>query len=104
VGLVARGPQQFLPAVGPRDIARAQLGRHAVARVVKQQPRMLAGGLEVAVVGALRLPPVDRHLGAVHLPHYPPPSIDGCPRGDQLPIERGQTCPVCCWRQQFGFQ
>src|SRR5229473_7290703 len=50
------GQQQFLPAVGAVDITGAQLGGQAVALAVEQQQRMIAGGLEVAVVGTLLLP------------------------------------------------
>ena len=67
------GQQQFLPAVGTVDVARAQFRRQAVALVVEQQQRMIAGGLEVSVVGALLLAAVDRDFGAVHVQHYPPP-------------------------------
>jgi hypothetical protein len=78
------------------DVARAQFYRQAVAFAVEQQQRMVAGGLEVSVVGALfpRLAPlfddqpedgespwpaalflaaVNRDFGAVHVEHHPPP-------------------------------
>jgi hypothetical protein len=65
--------QQFLPALGAVDIAGAQFCRQAVAFAVEQQQRVIAGTLEVAVVGALLLFAVDRNLGV------------GSPRGDCSP-------------------
>src|SRR5262249_24989449 len=49
------GPQQFLPALCAVDVAWAQLRRQAVAVTIEQEQWMIAGGLEVSVVGALFL-------------------------------------------------
>jgi hypothetical protein len=51
---------------------------------------VIAGGLEVTIVGTLLLLAVHRDLGAVHVQHYPMRRIDGFRFGDQVPIDRGQ--------------
>jgi hypothetical protein len=72
--LVDLRQQEFLPAARAVDVAGTQLGGQAVALAVKvkQQQRMITGGLEVAVVRAVLLPAMDPHFGAVHVQHYSP--------------------------------
>jgi hypothetical protein len=47
------------------DVARPERGRKAVTGLVEDEQRMVADGLEVAVVGGPLLGSVDRTLGAV---------------------------------------
>jgi hypothetical protein len=49
------------------DIAGAQLGGQAVALAIEQQQRMIAGRLEVSVVGTVFLSALDRDFRAVHI-------------------------------------
>ena len=65
------GQQQFLPVVGAVDIAGPQFGGQTVAFAAEQQQRMIAGGLEVAVVCTVFLAAINRDLCAVHIKHYP---------------------------------
>jgi hypothetical protein len=67
------GKQQFLPVAGTVDVAGPRLCRQTVALAVEPQQRVIAGGLEVSVVGALLLLAVDRDLGRVHVQKHPEP-------------------------------
>jgi hypothetical protein len=55
---------------------------------------MVAGGLEVPVIGALLLSAVDRDLGAVHVQHYPVGRIDDLRLSDQIAADPRQTGQV----------
>jgi hypothetical protein len=68
---------------------------------IEQQQRVIAGGLEVSVVGALFLLIVDRNIGRVHVQHYPLRGIDGFRLGNQLPVDQGQPIEVPFLGQQF---
>ena len=98
------GRQQFFPALGAVDIAKPQLDREATAFVVEQQQRMMTGGLEVPVVGALLLRGLDRNRGAVHVQHHPPWRIDGFRLRDQLPVDPRQPGEVYLLRQHFRLE
>jgi hypothetical protein len=52
-----------VPVLGTVDVPRPQLHRQTVALSIEQQQRVIAGRLEVAVVGALLLLAVDGDLG-----------------------------------------
>jgi hypothetical protein len=51
------GEKHFVPPVRTVDVTRPELGRKAVAVWVEDEQRMIADGLEVAVVGGLLLRP-----------------------------------------------
>ena len=61
------GEEHFVPPIRTVDIARPELGREAIAARVEDEERVIADGLEVAVVGGLLLRPADRTLGAVDI-------------------------------------
>jgi len=54
--------QHLFPPVGAVHVAGPQLGCQTVTLAVEQQQRVIAGGLKVAVVGAVLLLAVDRNL------------------------------------------
>src|SRR5260370_17324865 len=55
------------------NVARPELGREAIAVRVEDEERVVADGLEAAIVGGLLLRPVDWALGAVDIESHPPP-------------------------------
>src|SRR5260370_9650332 len=55
------------------NVARPELGREAIAVRVEDEERVVADGLEVAIIGGLLLRPVDWALGAVDIESHPPP-------------------------------
>jgi hypothetical protein len=59
--------QSFVPVLSAVDVARAKLGGQAVALAIEQQQRVIAGGLEVSIVGSVFLLAVDGDLGAIHV-------------------------------------
>ncbi len=63
--------QKFFLAIGTMNFAGAQLGRQIVAVSVEEQQRMVAGRLEMPVVGALFLCTVHRNLRRIHIQHGP---------------------------------
>src|SRR5712691_2849274 len=52
------GQQEFFPTLSAVHIAWPQLGCQTVAFSIEQPQRVIAGGLEMAVVGALLLLPI----------------------------------------------
>src|SRR6266852_9704924 len=54
------GKEDLVPSVRTVDVARAEFGREAVALRVEDEERVIANGLEGAIVGGLLLGPVDR--------------------------------------------
>jgi hypothetical protein len=58
------------------DIAGPQFGGEAVAFTIELQQRMITGGLEVAIVGTVFLPSINRDFRAVHIQHDPSSRID----------------------------
>jgi hypothetical protein len=59
------GEEHFVPPVRTVDVARPEFGGHAVTARIEDVERVIANGLEVAIVGGLLLGPVDRALRAV---------------------------------------
>src|SRR5882724_11460672 len=59
------GQEDLLPPGRTGDVARSELGGQAVALLIEDEERMVADGLEVAVVRRLLLRAVDRALGAI---------------------------------------
>jgi uncharacterized membrane protein YeaQ/YmgE (transglycosylase-associated protein family) len=59
--------QHVLPAVGAMNVSGTQLHSQTVTLAIEQQQRVIAGGLEVAVVGAILLLAVYRDLSRVHV-------------------------------------
>ena len=85
-------------------IARTQFYRQAVAFPIEKQQRMVADGLEVAIVSATFLPAINRDLGAVHVQHHAVGRIDHLRLGDQIAADPRQTGEVFSLRQQFGLE
>jgi len=52
---------------------------------------VIAGGLKVAVVGAVLLLAANGDLGRVHVQNHTLRGIDGFRLGDQLAVDGGQT-------------
>ena len=65
---------------------------------------MIAGGLEVAVVGALLLLAIYRNLGAVHVQHYALRRFDAFRLADQLAIDRGQPGEILFLGEQVCLE
>jgi hypothetical protein len=76
--------QKFFPAIGTMNIAGPQLGRQTVAVSVEEQQRMVAGRLEMLVVGALFLRTVHRNLRRIHVQHGPGPDLGTADAGFEL--------------------
>src|SRR5450759_575910 len=85
-------------------VARTQLRSETVALAVEQQQRVIAGGLEVPVVGAVLLLPVHRDLCAVHVQHHALRRIDRFRPGNQLPVDRGQPGEILFLGQQLRLE
>jgi len=51
--------QPFVPVLGSVDVARPSLGGQTVALPIEQQQRVIAGGLEVSLVGTVVLLALD---------------------------------------------
>ena len=66
------GKEHAVPPVRTVHVARPQLGREAVTLWIEDEARVIADGLEVAVVGRLLLRTVDRALRAVDIESHPP--------------------------------
>src|SRR5436309_9383672 len=66
------GEEHAVPPVRTVHVARPQLGREAVTLWIEDEARVIADGLEVAVVGRLLLRTVDRALRAVDIESHPP--------------------------------
>src|ERR1035441_3707509 len=98
------GQEQFFPVVGTVDVAGPQFCRQAVALAVEQQQRVIAGGFEVAVVGAVLLLAVNRDLGRVHVQHDPLRGIHGFCLADEFPVNAGQPGEVLLLGQHLGFE
>ncbi len=64
------------------DVAGPQFGGEAVALTIEQQKRMVTGGPEMAVVGALLLLALDRDFSTVHIEHDAPRPSDSFDTGD----------------------
>jgi len=86
------------------DVTGTQLGGQTVTFAIEQQQRVIAGRLEVSIVGALLLLAINPDLGAIHVEHHAPRWIDGFRPHDQLTIERRQTGEVVGLRQQFRLE
>ena len=71
-GAVNDGEEHAVPPVRTVHVARAEFDREAVALRIEDEERMIANGLEVAIVGGLLLGPVDRALRAVDIESHPP--------------------------------
>jgi hypothetical protein len=65
---------------------------------------VVAGGLEVAVVGALLLLAVDRNLRAVRVQHDPLRGIDSFHLADEFPVNAGQPGEVLLLGKYFGLE
>ena len=63
--------EHLVPVFSAVDVPRPQLHRQTVAFPIEQQQRVIAGGLEMSVVGALLLVAVDRDLRAVDVQYHP---------------------------------
>jgi hypothetical protein len=63
--------QDLVPALRTVDIARSEFRREAVALRVGDEERVVADGLEVAVVRGLLLGPMNGALGAVDVEDHP---------------------------------
>jgi hypothetical protein len=59
------GQQDLVPSLGAVDVARSEFRGEAVAVGVEYEERVIADGLEVAIVRGLLLRPMDGALGAV---------------------------------------
>jgi hypothetical protein len=66
------GQEDLLPPVRTGDVARSELGGQAVALLIEDEERMVADGLEVAVVRRLFLRAVHRTFGAVDVEGHAP--------------------------------
>ena len=96
--------QEFCPSLRAVDVPRPQFGRQAVAFTVEQHQRVIAGRLEVPIVGALLLMALDPNLGAVHVQHDALGRVDGFRLGDQLSIDRGQSGEILFLGKQVGLE
>ena len=65
---------------------------------------MVAGGLELAVVGALLLLAVDRNFRTVQVQHDPLRRFVRLGPANQVPINRLQASPGPLLHPQFGFE
>ena len=99
-----RWKQKFFPGVGAMHVAGPKLRRQAVALAVEQQQRMITGGLEVIVVGALLLLAVDRDLGGIHIQNHPSGRIDAFHSADQFAVDPCQTGEVLLPGQHLGLE
>src|SRR5258708_1206726 len=59
--------EHFVPPIRTVNVARPELGGHAVPAWVEDEEGVIANGLEVAVVGRLLLCPVHRTLGTADI-------------------------------------
>ena len=84
------------------DVARSELGGQAVTLLVEDAERMVADGLEVAVVRRLLLRAVDRTLGAVDVEGYAPG--DSCCALHQLRIEASESLMIVLLREHLRFE
>ena len=64
--------EELVPPVRTVDVAGAERGGEAVALLIEHEQRMIADGLEVAVVGRLLLRAMDRTLRAVDVEGHAP--------------------------------
>jgi hypothetical protein len=96
--------QQFLPVFGTVNVVGAQLRSQTVTFAVEKQQRVIAGGREVAVVGALLLLTVHRNLGRVHVQNDPQRGIQGFRLADEPAVDAGQAAEVLLFGQHFGLK
>ena len=61
------GKQDLVPLVRTVDVAGSELGREAVALWAEDEERVIADGLEMAIVGGTLLRPVHRTLRAIDI-------------------------------------
>jgi hypothetical protein len=64
------GQQDLVPSLGAVDVARSEFRGEAVAGGVEDEERVIADGLEVAIVRGLLLLPMDGALGAVDVKNH----------------------------------
>jgi hypothetical protein len=88
------------------DVARPERGGKAVAVLVEDKQRMIADGLEVAVVGRLLLRAVDRTLGAVNIQDQAPLERSGrlALQQQQVSMEASESPIVPLLRENFRFE
>jgi len=98
------GQQEFFPPLGAVRVAGPQLARQTITVPVEQQQWVIAGRLEMPVVGSVLLLAVDRDLSAVHVQHHPLLRIHRFRLGNQVPADRFQTGQVLLLRQRFRFE
>ena len=79
--------EDLVPPVSTVDVPRPELGGEAVPVLVEDEQRMIADGLEVAVVGRLLLRAVNRTLGAVDIEGHAPGGWQGGIVRHQVSIE-----------------
>ena len=68
------------------------------------QQRVIAGGLEVAVVSALLLLAIHRDLGGVHVQYDALWGMEGFRLGDQFAVDAGQAAEVLVLGQHLGLK
>jgi hypothetical protein len=86
------------------DVAWPELVGEAVTVLVEGEERMIADGLEVAVVGRLLLRAVDRALGAVDIEGHAPGGRPGGIVLHQVRIEAREPLIVALLSEGFGFE
>ena len=82
--------EQVIPVVGAAAVAGPQLCSQTVALPIQQQQRVVAGRLEVAIVGALLLPAVHLYPGRVHAQYDPTLHIEGLGLADEFAVDAGK--------------
>ena len=98
------GQQKFCPTLGTVHVSGPQLCSQTVAFAAEQQQWVIAGGLEVPVVGALLLLPIHRNLGRVHVQHGSVRRIHRFRPGDQIPIDPRQPGEVLLLGQHLRLE
>jgi hypothetical protein len=96
------GQEDLLPPARTGDVARSELGGQAVALLIEDEERMVADGLEVAVVRRLLLRAVDRTLGAVDVEGYAPG--DSRCALHQRCIEASESLMIVLLREHLRFE
>src|SRR2546426_10457011 len=93
-----------MPPVSTVDVTRPELGGKAVAILVEDEQRMVADGLELAVVGRLLLRAVNRTLGAVDIESHAPGSRSGGRVPDKFRNEASDAMVAVLLGEDLGLE